>query len=188
MKIIDINNQPRTCKKAYPDTEFPGYMRVQFKRHHEWYTVDEFIKFNPKLKHLTKSAITPAKDIAGIVSSSGKDFLKDTKYQWSDNVYLGFFVWISRGKGEGQKRLVVKNNYNTIFIDKPWKTKPNTSSQYVLSRNIHKVKAMGNTLPEQEMKKYEKLARKINLKKGIKPAPKQYTKKPKKQLKNKKKS
>ncbi len=186
MKIIDINNSERECKKVYPDPKFSGYMRVQFNRHHEWYTISEFLKFNPNLEHLTKSAVIQAEDIAGIVSSTTKNTLKDTSQKWSKNAYKDFFVWISRGKGEGQKRTVTKNNANTAFIDTPWDTKPNTSSQYVLSHNIHKVKAMGNTLPGDEMKKFEKMAEKISIKKGVKPAPKQYTKKPKSAKKNKK--
>jgi len=177
MDIIDINNRERECLRAYPDPNYPGFMRIQFKRYHEWYTIAEFIELNPKLKHLTKNAPKLPEDVVGVVTSSGKNFLSDTSQKWQPNSYLGFFAWVSRGKGEGQKRTVVKNTKTIVYIDQEWDVKPDKTSQYVISHNIHETEVMGNTLPQEDMKKLEERARKMDIERGLKPAPRQYTKK-----------
>ncbi len=158
MQIIDINDMPRDVKSVSPDPNYPGYVRVEFKRHHEWYTIQEFISRNPSLEHLTKNAPKIPDEIVGVVSRATPTTLKDVNANWKDNAYLGFFVWISRGKGEGQKRTVVSNTHNTITIDKPWDTKPDKASQYVLSFNVQDVHAMGNTLVQDDFKALEKRA------------------------------
>ena len=155
MKIVDINGTKREVKKAYPDPDYPGFMRIEFKRHHEWYSIQEFLQFNPDLEDLTASAPKVPEDIVGIVSSAGKDYLRDIDQNLKENAYLGFFVWISRGKGEGQKRTVTKNTHNKITVDKPWDDKPNKTSQYVLSHNVQEVHAMGNISALGDMKDLE---------------------------------
>jgi len=182
MKIIDINDSERDCKSAILDPDYPGFMKVQFKRHHEWMTIDEFLNKNPNLKKLTNKASIPAQDVAGIVSSSGSNFLRDSSQKWSENCYAEFFVWISRGKGEGQKRTVTRNGPNILHINKEWDVKPNKSSQYVISHNIHEVIARDNTLPEEDMKQYEKKAEKLRKYRERKPEPNQYNPKKKKKL------
>src|SRR3990167_5931408 len=103
MKIIDINGNKRDCTKAYPDPDYPGYMRVEFetevRRHHVWYPIEDFVKNNPQLESLTKNAPTVSEDIVGVVSSSSADSLTDKKQVWKENAYTGFPVWISRGAG-----------------------------------------------------------------------------------------
>lgn len=61
--------------------------------------------------------------------------------------------WISRGKGEGQIRTILKNNHNTLIINKEWEIIPDITSQYVISHNVHNPKILGNTLPQYEIPK-----------------------------------
>lgn len=154
MKIIDINGNERECIKVYPDKDYPGYMRVEFKTkvrsHHEWYPIEEFIKNNPTLKKITVDAPRVAEETLGVVSSSSKNELTDKKQNWELNIYVGFPVWISRGLGEGQVRIITSNTSNTLVIDKPWDILPNKTSQYVISHNIHDPQVRGNTLPWME--------------------------------------
>lgn len=167
MQIIDINGSERNCLKAYPDPIYPGYMRIEFKNHHEWFTIKEFTDFNPTLKGLTGSTPTMPDDDLGVVTKATSDTLTDVTKNWDLNSYVGFTTWISRGKGEGQQRLVVKNTHNTITIDKPWDTTPSKFSQYVLSHNTHDLPALGNTLPQEDMYKLEEESKKIDRKRGI---------------------
>lgn len=157
MKIIDINGYERDCVKAFPDKDYPGYMRVEFKTevrsHHVWYPIPDFIKNNPKLANLASGATVAAEDIVGVVSGSTDKELTDKKQKWQINDYAGFPIWISRGTGEGQVRTVTSNTSNTVVIDLPWDTKPNKTSQYVISRNIHEPQILNNELPEIEAKK-----------------------------------
>ncbi len=150
MKIVDLNGNERDCVKAYLDKDYLGYMRVEFKTavrsHHEWYPIDEFIKNNPKLKQLAGGAPRTTEETLGIVTASTPTKLTDTKQKWEVNSYIGFPVWISRGLGEGQVRIVVSNTKNTIEVDKKWNILPNKTSQYVLSYNIHNPKPIGNIL------------------------------------------
>ncbi len=154
MKIIDINGNERDCARAYPDKEYPGYMRVEFetevRSHHVWYPIDEFIKNNPNLVNLTKSAPEVIEEIVGNVTSSKLKSLTDKKQKWEVDAYKGFPLWISRGTGEGQIRTVTSNTKNTLEVDKDWITLPNNTSQYVLSHNIHDPQPLGNALPGKE--------------------------------------
>ena len=166
MKIIDINGMEREVQKVYPDPDYPGYMRIEFRRHHEWFTIDEFLEKNPDLKDLIKNAPKLPDDLVGVVTRSGPDFLIDKTLNLTPNTFLGFYCWISRGKGEGQKRTVVRNTKNQITVDKPWEVKPDKTSQYVLSHNVQAVRAMGNTLPQEDMKALEKRALAMDKKYG----------------------
>lgn len=151
MKIIDINGNTRDCEKAFPDPTYPGYMRVEFKTvvrsHHVWYPISEFIKNNPELENLTKSAPAVMDDVVGVVSSSTETGLTDKKQKWKENAYVGFPLWVSRGTGEGQIRTVTANTHNALTIDKKWEVKPDKTSQYVLSYNIHDPQPLENALP-----------------------------------------
>lgn len=163
MKIIDINGEERECIRIYPDPKFAGYMKAEFKSknrvgytHTEWYPIADFVKNNPKLKDLTKDAPKVADDDLGVVTSATKMTLSDNTKGWKENQYLGFPVWISRGKGEGQTRSVIKNTKKTLTIDKAWEILPDKTSQYVLSYNIHDPQVRGNILPrsgEQQLTK-----------------------------------
>jgi len=167
MKIIDINGEERDCVKVYPDPKFAGYMKVEFASknrvgytHSEWYPVSDFIKNNPTLKNLTTKAKKVINDDLGVVTSAKKDSLTDKSKKWNKDEYTGFPLWISRGKGEGQTRTVVNNTKNTLIINKPWKEVPNSTSQYVLSHNVHNPQVRGNTLPATEPT-VDKKARKV---------------------------
>jgi hypothetical protein len=166
MKIIDINGTEREAQKVYPDPTYPGFMRVEFRRHHEWYSLAEFLEFNPTLKNLTENAPATPTEVVGVVTSSHPANLVDKSQKWLPNAYLGMFVWISRGKGEGQKRTIIKNDSTRLYLDKPWDIKPNTSSQYVISYNVQDVKNMGNVLPSENMKDLEKKALKLDKQRG----------------------
>ena len=152
MKIIDINGYERDCVRAYPDKEWPGYMRVEFKTevrsHHIWYPIADFIKNNPQLEELTKGAPPVIKEVVGVVSGSTDTELTDKKQKWEKDSYKDFPVWISRGKGEGQVHTVIANTSNTIIVDKEWDIKPDKTSQYVLSFDVHDPQPQGNTIPE----------------------------------------
>lgn len=169
MKIIDVNKIERECENVELDDTFPGYVRVDFVskvrkgyKHSEWIPLSEFLANNPKLKNKLRGIAPTQNEDLGIVSKSGDDFLTDISKAWKSDAFVGVPVWISRGAGEGQKRIVIKNTKDTIFVDKPWDNKPNKSSQYVLSFNVKKnIKAMGNTLPGiEEKKEIEKLINK----------------------------
>jgi hypothetical protein len=166
MKIIDINGSEREVQNAYPDPHYPGFMKIEFRRHHEWYSIPEFLEFNPTLDKLVQNAPAAPDEVVGVVTTSGKDYLTDTKQNWQPNAYIGMYVWISRGKGEGQKFVISKNTTNRVYINKTWTTKPNTSSQYVISYNIQEVKAMGNVLPSADMKELEQRALKLDKQRG----------------------
>lgn len=158
MQIIDINGMKREAKSVTPDPSYPGFMKVEFRRHHEWYSIAEFLQFNPTLSHLTAAAKPQSPDVVSAVTSSTKTTLTDSSQNWNENIYTGFFVWISRGKGEGQKRTVLSNTKNKLTIDTLWDILPNKTSQYVISYNIHEVKAFGNSLPGEDMKELERKA------------------------------
>lgn len=167
MTIIDLNHQPREVKSVKPDPSFPGFLLVDYGRRTDWYSVTEFLSRNPTLEHLLKGAADLPAEICGVVTSSSDNSLTDTTQKWLENSYTNFYLWISRGKGEGQKRIITSNNHNTASIDKPWETKPDKTSQYVFSHDNNDHAAMGNTLPQVEQVKLEELSRKIDLKKGI---------------------
>jgi hypothetical protein len=158
MKIIDINGSVRECSSVVSDKNFAGYMKVEFVSktrkgysHSEWIPTQEFLINNPQLKHLVGKniAVTEASEDLGVVSTAKPLSISDKKKRWKENIYIGFPVWISRGKGEGQIRKVVSNTKNSLTIDKKWNVLPDSSSQYVLSRNVHKPKTFENTLPTE---------------------------------------
>lgn len=188
MKIIDINNQERNCDKVYLDPHWPGFVTVLFVsknrpgyKHTEWMPMEQFFQNNPELKGKVSADFVPTplpQQIAGAVTASGKDTITDSNKDWQTNVYAGFFCWISRGKGEGQVRTILKNTSSILTLDKPWEIKPNNTSQYSVlhnkpqsSSNNHNTLAEADLLPILEEK-----ARKYDLARGIKPAPRQYTK------------
>lgn len=152
MKITDINGITRECIEVASDPAYPGFVKAILPSPRqpsgtrvEWYPVQEFLHYNPTLK--TSIAAPPPPETTGIVTKSGKDNLKDDPQTWPTNMYKGFTVWISRGTGEGQTRIVTKNSTNTIYVDRPWDVKPDKTSQYVLSHNVHDPTPQGNALP-----------------------------------------
>lgn len=167
MKIIDINGNKRECVNAYPDKDYPGFIKIEFstklRSYTEWYPIEEFKIRNPDLEYLVKGVPKEAKDSAGVVSKSTETTFTDSQQKWEKNIYTGFPMWISRGKGEGQVRTILSNTSSTVVIDKPWETRPNKFSQYVISRNIREdVKPAGNILTEEEIHKFELKAKKMD--------------------------
>ena len=128
MQIIDINGKTRDCVRAHLDPHWPGFVTIDYESHNrpgykhtEWYPIPDFLARNPSLAHLVKGVdITPAPDIASTVTSCTKTTLKDKTQNWEINDYAGFYVWISRGAGEGQVRTVLSCTKNVLRIDKSW--------------------------------------------------------------------
>lgn len=166
IEVIDVNGRTRYAKSITPDESYPGFMKITYRSHHEWYSIPEFLENNPDLKSYTKDAPELPQDTVGVVTSSGKDYLRDSTQNWKSNTFAGYYVWISRGKGEGQKRTILKNTHNKLTVDKAWETPPNKTSQYVISYNIHEVRPMGNTLAAEDIKEYEKKAIQLDKKRG----------------------
>lgn len=167
MIITDINGKERECVKAYPDKDYPGFIKVEYKNerrsYNEWYPVDEFLAKNPDFVTSGKEIKHEAPEITGVVTSSTDTTLTDKTQNWAENTYAGFPVWISRGKGEGQVRNVVSNTKDTLVIDKGWDTKLNKFSEYVLSRNIHEqMPATGNISAQEVQHEYELKAKKMD--------------------------
>lgn len=187
MKIIDINNQERNCERVYLDPHWPGFVTVLFVsknrpgfKHTEWMPTVQFFQNNPDLKDKItdddKPSVLPPQ-ITGVVSSSGKDTLTDSTKDWKTNLYASFYCWISRGQGEGQVRVILKNTAKKLTVDKPWEIKPNKTSQYSILHNApQSTKNNSNSLPEIDMQILEEKARKFDIERGVKPAPRQYTK------------
>lgn len=185
MKIIDINGRERECVRAYLDPNWPGFVTVDFKSRHrpgfshtEWMPTQDFFEKNPDLKGKITNDDKPLarpKQVAGEVSSSTPNSLTDKTKSWTPNDYAGMFAWISRGKGEGQTRIILSNTKTKVVVDKPWDIRPNNTSQYSLVYNRPTTPASNNTLPIVEMRKLEEKARKFDLERGITPAPRQYT-------------
>lgn len=155
MKIIDINGVARDCTSVAIDSNFPGYMKVEFLskirkgyKHSEWYPIPQFVKNNPSLKQLAQGAAKIPNDDLGVVTEAKPRQLIDRTKKWEANIYAGYPIWIARGKGEGQTRFILSNNKNSLKIDKDWETLPNKTSQYVISYNVHDPQVLGNTLPE----------------------------------------
>lgn len=142
MQIIDINGKTRDCVRAHLDPHWPGFVTIDYEsknrpgyKHTEWYPLPDFLAKNPNLAAIVKDAAPPAKDLASKITSCTKNTLKDQTQNWSKNCYAGFNVWISRGIGAGQIRIVLSNSQTTLKIDKPWnKPFPKSSSEYVLTR------------------------------------------------------
>jgi hypothetical protein len=186
MQIIDINGADRTCLRVFLDPAWPGYASVEFqsksdptKKRIEWMPLTDFAQKNPQLKDLFSGHSTePAKEISGVATGSGKDTLIDKTADWTTNVYAGYYVWISRGPGDGTTRTILKNNASVLYVDKPWDQKPTRDSQYTIVRTLPTNTApSGQILPITELRKLEQKARKMDLKAGRKPAPSQYGKK-----------
>jgi len=154
MKIVDINGSARECFNIAPDKNFPGFMKAEFKSkwrrgytHAEWYSIADFIKNNPQLVNLAKKAAKTAKEDLGVVNKATRDSLTDKNKKWPKDIFAGYPLWISRGKGEGQTRTILANDIHHLTIDKPWEIIPDKTSQYVISFNVHNPHALGNTLP-----------------------------------------
>jgi hypothetical protein len=157
MLIIDINDQERDCEEIFADPQWPGFITAKYvsknqnhREHLEWYPVKEFLEKNQELTKILDNIPIPPKDDLGDVTHSGEFYLEDITKDWQNNIYVGFYVWISRGTGESQVRLIKSNTKNTLTIDPSWDILPNKKSQYVISNNIHDVKILGNTLPQFE--------------------------------------
>lgn len=155
MTVTDINGSNRECLNITHDMMYPGYVRVEFSSNRnapatyfEWYPVDDFIAHNPDLAHIVKKGKQPAEDDLGIISKATLTTISDKTKKWKTDIYKGFPVWISRGMGEGQVRNIVANSHNTLTIDKAFDVKPDKTSQYVISHNVHDVQVMNNTLPQ----------------------------------------
>lgn len=160
MKIVDINGNTRDCLSIKPDDKWPGYIKVEFAKHVEWYPKKDFVKNNPQLVNIVKGTPDGWKEDLGRVSLASNQTLTDKTKKWQSNEFAGYPLWISRGIGEGQTRSIIMNSNDTLIINKPWKTIPDKSSQYVISHNVHDPQIMGNTLPVEYKVKNSRLKKK----------------------------
>lgn len=155
MLIIDINGKQRNCQSIIPDPNNLGYMKITYKnavrQHDEWYSIKDFLKNNPTLEHFitsgTQNKIAEELEDLGVVTKATADTLTDSSKNWQKNIYTDFIVWISRGKGESQTRKVTENTHNTLKLEATWDTIPDTTSQYVVTYNVHDPQVSGNELP-----------------------------------------
>lgn len=185
MQITDINNTLRECKRVFLDPAWPGYVSVEFARRAdptqtriEWMPIPDFAAKNPQLKDIFEGRTTsPAPEVSGIVSKSTKNSLIDKSADWQINTYAGYHVWISRGPGDGTTRIILQNSQDTLYVDKDWDKKPTKDSQYTILQHLPaNTSPTGNILPITELRNLEEKARKMDIKAGRKPAPRQYTK------------
>lgn len=157
MKVIDINSIERDCEKVYLDPNWPGYVTIIFpsksdpnRKRTEWIPIQDFINKNTdyqnKIENFKNIPPLPPQ-ISGIVTSVQENSLSDTTQNWNKNIYTGFFVWISRGKGEGQTMGIIGNTKNKLLLDSVWKEKPNKTSQYTIVYLRPTVSIMNNNLP-----------------------------------------
>ncbi len=157
MKITDINNNLRDCNRAFLDPNWPGYVSVNYpsksapeKTRTDWIPIQTFIDKNPNYQDLIENysdqkPLPP--QITGITTSAQENSLSDTTQNWQKNIYAGFFVWISRGLGEGQVKCILANTKNKLLLDSVWEIKPNKTSQYTIVYLKPSVSVMNNTLP-----------------------------------------
>ncbi len=168
MKITDINGNQRECVKAYPDPNYPGFIKVEFKNprrsYCEWYPIGEFMSKNPGFSSKYQNLMhEDPPEVTSLTTDSTDITLTDKTQKWQSNAYTGFPLWIAIGKGEGQVRTVISNTKDTLVIDKEWNILPNKFSQYVLSRNVHeKMEAHGNQSTKELQHKYELKAKKMD--------------------------
>lgn len=155
--VTDINGSVRECLNISHDMTYPGYVKVEFSSNRnapatyfEWYPVDDFVQNNPTLAHIVKKGKQPADDDLGTVTRATFTTITDKTKSWQPGIYKGIPLWISRGIGEGQVRNVTDNTHNSLTIDEKFDIKPDKTSQYVLSYNVHNPTVMNNTLPENE--------------------------------------
>ena len=139
MLIVDVNDQPRECEEIKIDPQWPGFVTVKYvsknrnnKERYEWYPLKEFLEKNPEIAKSLGNIAAPPKDDLGIVSHCGEFYLEDSSKNWQSNIYVGYYVWISRGIGESQVRLIKSNTKNNLTIDRAWEIVPDDKSQYVI--------------------------------------------------------
>lgn len=155
MKIIDINGDERDCDEVKLDKQYPGFITVKYTsprrpehQYVEWYPIEEFNKNNPELSTVLGNPTPPPKGDLGVVSHSGEFYIEDITKDWTDNIFVGFMLWISRGTGEGQVKTIKSNTKNTLTVDSAFDPLPDQKSQYLISYDIHDVKILGNNLPQ----------------------------------------
>lgn len=139
------------------DPNWPGFVSVNYpsksnpeKIRTDWIPIQTFIDKNPNYQDLienykTQKPLPP--QITGIATSAQENSLSDTTQNWQKNIYAGFFVWISRGLGEGQVKCILANTKNKLLLDSVWEIKPNKTSQYTVVYLKPTVSVMNNTLP-----------------------------------------
>lgn len=70
--------------------------------------------------------------------------LIDTGASWTDDAYVGKFVYISAGKGKGQQRMITMNKKDHLDVSYAWEDDPDTTSQYKIYPSSDQVLYMGN--------------------------------------------
>lgn len=156
MKLVDINGNIRECQTAAVNPKYPGFVEVVYISRRtgqpmdpQWYPVSDFLKNNPKLHEIVDNSKPNIEELVGQVTSAGPDFLRDNAKNVAEDAYVGYPIWISRGKGEGQTRKIITNSKNTFTVDDDWEIKPDTTSQYCITPNLPKTGVYNNSLGVQ---------------------------------------
>ena len=140
MKIVDINGKQRECIKAFADSSYPGFVRVEYenpkRKYHVWIPIDDFEKNNPGILGVQDQIHHPPPEITSTPTSATKSTLTDSTQQWDESIYRGLHVWIGRGQGEGQSKEIIANTSDTLILKEHWETIPDKTSQYVISEHI----------------------------------------------------
>jgi hypothetical protein len=161
MLIKDINGEERNCLSLSQDESYSGFVKVEYNSRRqpsqnffEWYPLETFLINNPTLAgKFNKTPQNETSEDLGVVSEATQNTLTDRTKLWKKNSLQNIKVWISRGKGEGQVRVIAFNTRQSLTVDQPWDIIPDKTSQYVISQNIHNPQVLGNTLNTSQIKK-----------------------------------
>jgi len=94
--------------------------------------------FNPYLELFKKALSEELRKVVevavdtGMVTSATSTTLTDTTKNWPTDQWKDYVVEITSGTGEGQIRKIVSNTNNTLTVDPPWTTTPDTTSRYAI--------------------------------------------------------
>lgn len=73
-------------------------------------------------------------EVSGTASSATNNTLTTSGAGWDADVYIDEYLWIYKGTGSGQSRLITDNTTEMITVDSDWSTNPDNTSKY---RVIH---------------------------------------------------
>ena len=69
-----------------------------------------------------------ASESSGTATSSTNTTLVDSGKSWTEDAYIGDYIWITGGTGSGQFREITDNDGTSVTIGSAWDTNPDTDS------------------------------------------------------------
>lgn len=75
-----------------------------------------------------------AEEDSGTATGSTNSTIVDSGKSWTDDDFIGDYVWVYGGTGSGQVRKISDNNATALTVSTDWTTNPSTDSTY---RIIH---------------------------------------------------